>query len=508
MTNETNNPEQEDYMTNETNNPTLYEVSQMRYDWGLEGEKDTHLTVFLSFIMGGFILMTGLSSGGKNAVVNSAAYCTPGGGQTAEESDWTYPISTSLSKTQLFTDHQNVNSKPVHIHMDVSSIRDKQFLEDMWKAHGEGNDITHSWTEVVGQERISRSQTLHPPNCMVLFLAEDNESVDINDHPEVRNRALLLSIDDSQGLTERVNSRQAQIEAGIIDKRVTDARTKEVRNYVGTIPVDTYTGSGSGGMLNPVAVAIDEQNPLPQHFTEARRDFPRLLDFMNSVALFHYDERLEVPNKVLGEAAQGMVTMLVTPADAWMAMRIFGEKMVLSALNLRDKDFELLGILRNNPDVAMSADELQMEMPERGFNITTPDIRSSLDNMQYKGYVRKNTDSSHVEYSATPFATKAKRYVDLNWSEVVEQTKKTARKAMPDKIAEQYIERHCQGEGLLVTHPFTGETVNLAEQTANELAAKEAEQVEEQNEMMDETNPFGSGGSSDDDSSGGLGDFQ
>jgi len=203
-----------------------------------------------------------------------------------------------------------------------------------------------------------------------------------------------------------------------------------------------------------------------------------------------------------------MVTMLVTPADAWMAMRIFGEKMVLSALNLRDKDFELLGILRNNPDVAMSADELQMEMPERGFNITTPDVRSSLDNMQYKGYVRKNTDSSHVEYSATPFATKAKRYVDLNWSEVVEQTKKTARKAMPDKIAEQYIERHCQGEGLLVTHPFTGETVNLAEQAANELAAKEAEQVEEQNEMMDETNPFGSGGSSDDDSSGGLGDFQ
>ncbi len=482
----------------------------MRYDWGLEGEEDTHLTMFLSFINGGFVLMTGLSSGGKNAVVNAAAYCLPGGGETADESDWTYPISTSLSKTQLFTDHENVNAKPVHIHMDVSSIRDKQFLEDMWKAHGEGNEITHSWTEVIGQERVSRSQTLKPPNCMVLFLAEDNESVDMNDYPEVRNRALLLPIDDSQELTEDVNTRQAEMESGLVRRKVTPERTEEIREYVGSIPMSTYGDDGSGGMLNPVAVAIDNQNPLPQHFTEARRDFPRLMDFMEAVALFHHDDRLEVPNKLLGDAARGVVTMLVTPADAWMAMRIFGEKMVLSALNLRDKDFELLSILRQNPDVAMSADELQMEMRAKGFNITTPDVRSSLDNMQYKGYVRKDTDSSHVTYNATPFAQKARRYVDLDWAQVVEDTKQTAREALPPKIAEQYISRYCQGEGLLVTHPFTGETINLTEQTANELQQKEQERAEEEQELLDDTNPFGGGDSSDDDTddgNGGLSDF-
>ena len=445
-------------------NPTLYEVSELSRDYGLVGERDTHLVLVLSFIKGGFVLMTGLSSGGKDEVVDAAEYCVP--------DEWVGKIPTSLSKTALYERDDYYNNRPVHRHKDVTSIKGKDFLEDIWKAHGDGREITHSWTEMIGQERISRKQTLYPPNCMVLFLAEDNEQVDLNDYAEVRNRALVLPIDDSAELTERVNRRQAKQKAGLIDYNLTDQRRDEIRAYVGSIPSNRYT-DGSAGMLNPTAVAIDEQNPLPQHFTEARRDFPRLMDFMESVALFHYQERLEVPNKILGDVAQGTVTMLVTPADAWMSMRIFGEKMVLSALNLRDKDFVLLDILRNRSGEAFTADELQMSMRERGFNITTPDVRSAMDSMQYKGYVRPDKDGARVTYTAAEFASKARRYVDLDWSQVVEDTMETAKEALPGRIADQYIERHCEGDGLLVTHPFTGEMVNLTEQTANELERRE-----------------------------------
>jgi len=456
-------------------NPTLHEVSQLSHDYGLEGEETTHLTVFLSMIKGGFVIMTGLSSGGKDEVVDAAEFCAP--------SSWTYKVSTSMSKTQLYSDHRVINSKPVHRHMDISSIKDKAFLEDVWKAHGEGKSITHSWTEVSGNERETRSQTLQPPNCMILFLAEDNQQVDLNDYAEVRNRALVVSIDDSQELTERVNARQAAMEAGVSEKKLTEERAQEIRDYVGAIPMEAYGDDGSGGILNPVAPAINNQNPLPQHFTEARRDFSRLLGFMESVTLFHYDDHLEVPAKLMGDASQGMVNMMVTPADAWLAMRVFGETMVLSALNLREKDFELLNILRD-PDVgALTADELQMQMSQHGFNITSHDVRSSMDNMQYKGYVTKNQDTP-VTYNSTPFATKAKRYVDLDWSEVVDATKDTAKEALPGRIADQYIDRFCEGDGLLVTHPLTGETVNLTEQTANELAAKEDEQADTMDEEV------------------------
>lgn len=242
--------------------PSLYEVKQLTRDWGLVGEEDTVLTVFLAFLGGGFILMTGLSSGGKNAVVDAAAFATPGAkdrNTPVTDSEWTFSVPTSLSKTALFQQHELVNGHPVHVHQDIASLQGEQHLEKLWKRHGEGKAITHTWTQVMGQEREERSQTLQPPNCMVLFLAEDNQQVDINEYPEVRNRALLLPIDDSADITALVNQRQAEIQAGLVDLRVNEARADEIREYVATIPMHHFSDEGRGGFLNPVATAIDER---------------------------------------------------------------------------------------------------------------------------------------------------------------------------------------------------------------------------------------------------------
>lgn len=471
---------------NNIRNPTLYEVSQLKEDWGLVGEEDTHLVVFLSFFGGGFVVMTGLSSGGKDAVVNAAEYCVP--------DDWVFKVPTSLSKTDLYTKaltesgSANPNNCPVHRHKDISNIAGKDFLEDMWKAHGDGREITHSWTEVMGQERESRSASLNPPNCLVLFLASDNEQVDLNDYAEVRNRALVVSIDDSQSLTERVNTRQAKQRAGLITYNLSEDRTKEIRDYVAGIPMHLYGQGGSGGFYNPVSLAMDNQNPLPQHFTEARRDFPRLMDFMQAVTLFHYDDRMEIPNKDLpgDDRSNAKVTLLVTPADAWLAMRIFGEKMVLSALNLRDKDFELLKILRRNAGKGMSAADLQMEMRNSGYNITQSDVRSAMDNMLTKGYIRKDQNATPVAYSSTPFAKQADRGVNMDWPTVVADTRETIEQVMPDGTAEEYKQEFLAGDGLLVTHPFTGETVNLMEEEANELEEKVEEKEEDESSAFND----------------------
>lgn len=474
------------------NPPTLYEVSQLSRDYGLVGERDTHLVVFLSFLDGGFVIMLGLAAGGKDAVVDAAEFCTPGGsGDTLSPdkggSDWVFKVPTSLSKTVLFQKTENAgpdnpNNCRVHRHMDISSIRDKQFLEDMWKRHGEGEPIDHSYTQVMGQDRTEITQTIYPPDCMVLFLAEDNNNVDLNDYPEVASRALTVTIDDSASQTELVNQRQAELETGSYARKVSPERADEIREYVGSIPMHMYGDDGSGGIRNPVAEAVNNQNPLPQMFTEARRDFPRLLDFMRAVCLFHYDERMETPHLDNADT----VTMLITPADAWLAMRIFGEKMVLSALNLRDKDFKLLQILRETPDQGFSAAELQMEMRDVGWNITSRDVRTSLENMISKGYVRKDQSTSPILWSATPFATQARREVNMDWQEVVDDTRETVYDTMPDSVADEYESRFLEGEGLFVTHPFTGETVNLTEETANELENKVEEREAEETDAFAE----------------------
>lgn len=474
-------------------NPTLYEISQLREDWGLAGEEDTHLVVFLSFLGGGFVVMTGLSSGGKDAVVNAAEYCVP--------DDWVFQIPTSMSKTVLYQRAPEINSHPVHRHKDISNISGKDWLEDIWKRHGDGRPISHSYTDVTGENRTEVEQTLYPPNCMVLFLASDNEQISLNDYPEVRNRALVVGIDDSQELTKEVNTRQAKQEAGIIEYNISQSRAEQIREYVSGIPLHTYAGENApGGFLNPVMPALDSQNPLPQHFTEARRDFPRLSEFMKSVALFHHDDHIEVPQMMWNDERRidNDLTLLVTPADAWLGMRVFGEKMVLSALNLRDKDFHLLDVLRCNFGQQFDVGTLQAMMRQRGWNITDSDVRSSLKNMKVKGYVRVDKSVSPHEWSASEFAKQVSRSVSLDWGTIIDETKELVYEHYPEPIAEDYEQQFLEGDGLLVTHPFGGHVVNLEEERANELEEK----VEERKDI--EENVFDGNDPSDDDDGDGV----
>jgi hypothetical protein len=454
-------------------NPTLYEISSLRKDWGLAGEEDTHLVVFLSFFGGGTVIMTGLSSGGKDAVVYAAEYCVP--------DNWVFEIPTSMTESSFFQMHEEINSCPVHRHKDISSIS-KTYLEDTWKAHGEGNSITRTFTDVTGEERQEVPQTLHPPNCMVLFLASDNKQVDLNDYAEVRNRALVLGIDDSAELTKKVNSRQAKQEAGIIEYEVSEERASEIRQYVASIPMHTYGEGDPGGILNPVMPAMDNQNPLPQHFTEARRDFPRLSDFMKTVTLFHYDDRIQVPQKMWSgdNRIDNDVTLLVTPADAWLGMRVFGEKMVLSALNLQDKDFALLDLLRSNYGNQFDVGTLQSMMRSKGWNITPSDVRSSLKNMMTKGYVRPDKSVTPHEWTASEFAKQVSREVSLDWPTLIEDTREIVHEHYPKPVAMDYEQQFLEGEGLLVTHPFDGNTVNLSEEDANILEEKVEEKEEDE----------------------------
>lgn len=462
---------------NDFDNPSLYEISQLRKDWGLAGEASTHLVVFLSFFGGGSVIMTGLSSGGKDAVVYAAEYCVP--------DSWVFEMPTSMTKASFFDMEDEINAAPVHRHKDISAIS-KEYLEDTWKAHGDGDPISRTFNDPTG-ERENVKRTLMPPNCLILFLASDNQQVNLDDYSEVRNRALVVGIDDSKELTAKVNSRQAKQEAGIIEYEVSEERAAEIREYVSGIPMNTYGDDDPGGFLNPVMVAMDNQNPLPQHFTEARRDFPRLSDFMKTVALFHYDDRIEVPQKMWNDSQRidNDVTLMVTPADAWLGMRVFGEKMVLSALNLQEKDFALLDILRNAGGQQFHVDKLRTKMRQEGWNITPSDVRSSLKAMFNKGYVTPDKSVTPHEWAASDFASQVSREVNLDWPTLIEDTRELVHEHYPKPVAMDYEQQFLEGDGLLVTHPFDGHTVNLAEEEANELNQTVEEANETEEEVMD-----------------------
>jgi hypothetical protein len=451
--------------------PTLYDFSQLSRDFGLVGEVDTHLVVFLSMLKGGMVAMTGLSRGGKDFVVDAADYCFPG--------NETFKVPTSTSKVALYEKMDQMNNARVHRYPDIATLEDKTHLEEIMKAHGEGRNITHERALPGGG---TEDFTLTPPDCFVLFVASDNEQVDLNDYPELRNRALTVSIDASKELTEKVNTNQAMRMAGLDEPNFTKDERNILRKYVGGIPVKTYASDKgmNGDTLNPVAPALDKQNPLPQHFTEARQDFPRLMNFVRAITMFHYESRME---KALPDRDE-TTTLLLTPKDVWYGMRIFGEQMVLSALNLRDVDFEMLSLVRNSDDGMTKAD-VQMEMREEGYNITNRDVSTALNNMLTKGYVRKDQSTSPVLWDSAPFAAKATREVRLDWEELVEDTKEYAAEGLPGDVADEYIDRFCEGDGLFVTHPFNGERMNITNQ--NLLEEKVSEQEEEEDAVFEDS---------------------
>ena len=487
--------------TTENEAPSLYEVMQMTRDADLVEEKDTVLTLVLSMIRGGLVLMTGMSRGGKDHTVDAAEYCFP--------DNRVYQWPSSTSPTAPFEEADKLNSHPVHRFPDLASL-DKH-IERILKGFGEGREVDHSYTDVSkrGTDQPATSGgVLQPPLCQIAFIASDNQDLDLNDYPEVRNRALVMSVDSSENTTRKVTERQAKRRAGLIERKVGPMRTAEIRQYLGNVPVHKYNNNANYQIKNPGTMAIQRQEPIPYKFNEARQDFDRVLEFMETVGLYHHADRIKYEDGT-------NTTLLVTPADCWYAMRVFGQRMIMSTLNLRREDRAILEYLKDEPTNSFEVSTIQQDLRAAGYNISERMVRSALDGMAERGYVRKQ-DTSPITYTISEFATHVRYDAGIDWNIVVnggeveyfdpeeeayvdmevDGAKSTIYDMVDEPTADEYVDKFCTGQGLFVTDPLTGEEYDITENPLKE-------QLEEADEEMKEL----LGGGSDDSDDDGLGVF-
>ena len=165
-----------------------------------------------------------------------------------------------------------------------------------------------------------------------------------------------------------------------------------------------------------------------------------------------------------------------------LGLKIFGEQMIMSALNLKEEDQVILEFLRDEQS-AFTVSKIQAKIRAEGYNVTDRDVQSSLKRMKNKAYVGVNQSDSPQTWYATPFAQVVDHPAAVDYEQLIERTKEVARESLDAGHAEEFIAKHCRGEGLLVTHPFNGETVNIVEDTEFEQELEEAE--EEMEETMD-----------------------
>jgi len=455
---------------------SLFDLLTVARDAGLVGESESALTVAVGMIHGGGVALVGPSRVGKTYLVQKMSEAIP-------DSD-IYEMSTTLSPTALYYNAEEINECRVHIYHDLTTL--PEHIEGVLKAHAEGMPASREVTDAGSGETVT--MTIQPPDCIIVCAASDNENFEWNDYPEVRNRFLFVDNDASQEQTEAILDSQAESLSGLQEMILNDDQVEAIKQYVGSIPVARYSHDYSlGKILNlPGGVPLREQNPLPTQFTEARDDYMRLNGFIESIALIHYGNRMEI-------VYENSPTLLTTPADVWLGMKVFGEQMIMSALNLKEIDRVILEFLRDEKS-AFTVSKIQAKIRADGYTVTDRDVQSAMKNMKNKAYVDVNQAETPHTWYATPFASIIDHPAAVDYKQLVDRTEEIAREVLPAGDAEEYIHKHCRGEGLLVTHPFNGETINITEDSSFEQELEEAES--EMAGVMDD--PFYGDDSSDD----------
>lgn len=454
--------------------PKFYEVLQATRDAGLVGEEQTVLTVVLAMVRGNFVVMTGPARGGKDQVVDAAE-------SVFNTDDMVYRWPVDDSETSAYYNRDKINQYPIHRFPDLARIEDHQ--EKILKAFGEGRDSVRNRTDMsqaAGGESgdAIEEQILECPHTVIAFIASDNEQIDLDEYPELRNRALILSVDASEDQTNRVNRRRAREHAGMDETLVDPIRRAEIQDYHSSIPVDEWTEGSAAKIQNPAAVNIHEQEPIPEKFPEARQDFDRLLEFMETVTLYHYADRMVVEQN-------GTKRMLVTPVDVWEAMTMLGNKMVMSALNLQREDRAILKLL-DNASANLSKADIQQQLRQHGFNITDADVKRSLDSMRMKGYVRVHQGQPN-HFSLNEFAQVTQHNAGIDYNEVVSAAADQVYDLVPEAKADVYVNTFCEGDGLITTHPITGEAVDITQH--DELEDMMDAGLSDVDEMLDSNSP-------------------
>lgn len=451
----------------------LYKCVQSKEDYGLVGEDYTFLVMLTGTAAGGGpIGMVAMSRSGKDFLTDCVKAHHPNPDRT-----WA-KVPNSIKEAALYRMRGELNSASVHRYMDLVDL--EPHIEDILKQNGEGDTaVRRIGVGDGGKGDETQTFKVYPPDALLFYLAADNSRVSLSDFPEVRNRALILSTDASQGLTEEIQRRQGLDVAGMYDYNLSPGEIQDIRNHVGSIPTEYNVSQGTTDFFNPCGYPFNEESPVPSNFVEGRHDNKRMYKYARIVTLWHHQNRMQVPYNGRGGQSE---RWMVTPKDMWIMMRVFGEKLVMSALSLRDLHLRLLWFMRENPE-EHTVSFLNQIVQQAGWNVTPSSVRDACDDLVEKNYVQKD-DNGTVTYRALGFASSINVYEPVDWAKVIDMTKEAVEHNVENgKLdradADEYIERFCT-RPITARHPVDGRKLDIEEYTGFEEQVKQRENDLEQ----------------------------
>lgn len=424
--------------------PTLYDINQSfdviktdRYS-GIRGEHEARMVLFTNFILGEKpVILKGSRASGKTNIMEIVGVYAK------------VPVVMASSSEKAYQRNKDLNKATHFVIPEVNKINEKTV--DMLKDFGEG--AKHHYTFLNAYKEPET--ILLEPKPFVTSIADENKNVNLLGD-ELMSRLTVVRTDSS--VTQNIaviEEKLRRAETPFYRKGISQDKVNKFIAYVKSIPSITRFG-----FIYPGGTVI--RTAIPSLFTDSRRDTDKYLANTYGITLFHYYDRMKV---VLDHKDY----LLVTPIDMWYNDTIYRNVLLDSSLKCGKIEQEILDIVSSSGGVkqddwgnkvkGLKISDIHTELLKRSYTPTIDSINKYCTQLTETGYLVRNEELRPYRFSLNPELHREYK-VSINWEEVVEQCKKSVSKNFPE-IADEYISRFCEGNGLIATNPFTGEQVNI-----------------------------------------------
>lgn len=416
----------------------------VKYD-GFIGDERTALALFLQWVVGRkCVLLGGPASAGKtNLLEICATYCRK-----------PYEFRSGSEKAELYkqdgkdpSDDAEDPSKATHF--KISEInRVTETVREMLKYFGEGDDFVYNRTN---KEPVKIKAT-----GFCTCLADENAVSVRALGTELMSRMLTLTLDGTTEQTRKViNAMFNRKKDPFAQRKVDENFIKDCQQYIKRLP-----NINNFHVIMPIGAHIADA--VPYFFTSNRRDAQKWLTNVDAITMFNYPDRLKFNYR-------GKNIMPATPADIWYNVVVFGEMLRDSALKCDKLQKMMMDILEAHEDQSpgeyLSVEQMHKALKKLGYWPSLNVIGKKLDDMYDNGYVYKN------EYSKNKTTYKISQALKsfskgFDWQFIADKCyqnfKSDWEKRLEDQphIIDEY-KKLCEGESLLVKHPFTGDVIDI-----------------------------------------------
>ena len=419
--------------------PTLWQVNQLLDDH-IVGEYFNRLSTFSVFILAGIpTYISGDSGAGKTQLMDANSKTVLPG---------EFLIMDQFSDKAIFDPskvRQIKNAKWVAF-PELNKINKNPHVIEVMKSWGEGKSATYE-RSIMGRS----TQKLELP-CTPFIFSRATESAEVAPVPtEVATRVAEFMVDSSKIQTKSVMGRIAEdLESPWDMKHMDYLEQALIRWYVSKLPEFEY-------FINPAASCLIDY--VPAIFAASRRDFKKYLRNINGITRVHHHDRIVTD-------LNGRQAIVVTPADVFYNHIIFGNTLIRSSMRCNEIEKHMIKIAEELHGATKQ--EFQKELRHCNINTTINNIETHAKALADIGYLMVEREGRELIYMVTDFYREFELKPDFkNIVNYIRDIVSTNHHYA--SFADEYIERFCDPDTILITNPFTGEVINIYDYEFEEI---------------------------------------